>query len=153
MQFLDDFAAAARQAELSEQAYRREVATRIAVLEQERAFAFRRVNLMTSIAESIAGAESEETAVANALATLRGRLGWDSDSEACTAVLAQFAAVAEAIFARLAPEAADEPSERRPVADVGAALIAFESWYAETHQGPFWQLFEHYIPETPRVDF
>jgi len=34
-----------------------------------------------------------------------------------------------------------------------AALAQFETWYAQTHTTPFWTLFEHYIPETPRVDF
>ena len=37
--------------------------------------------------------------------------------------------------------------------DPGGALAAFEAWYAETRKSPFWDLFECYIPETPRVDF
>ena len=32
-------------------------------------------------------------------------------------------------------------------------LKNFERWYAETHTGPFWVLFENYMPETPVVDF
>jgi hypothetical protein len=145
--FLDELAAAARSAELTEQAYRREVAARIAILEQERAFAFRRVNLMKSITETVTAAESEEIAVSRALAVLRARLGWVGDSEVRNDVLSRFSSVAQAIFAKLAPE------ERDNVTDVRTALEAFENWYAQTHKVKFWQLFEHHIPETPRVDF
>jgi hypothetical protein len=145
--FLDELAAAARAAELSEQAYRREAAARIAILERERAFAFRRVNLMKSITEAVTAAESEELAVSRALAVLRARLGWVGDSEARNDVLSHFSSVAQAIFTKVAPEARDK------AADARAALEAFEDWYAQTHKAAFWQLFEHYIPETPRVDF
>ena len=33
------------------------------------------------------------------------------------------------------------------------ALDEFETWYHSTHPNAFWVLFEHYMPETPRVDF
>ncbi len=144
--FLEDLRAAARDAEAAEAAFRREVATRIADLEQQRAFAFRRLNLMQAIAEAVGPAEDEPTAMAYALAALRARLNWESDSEARAAVLARFAPVAQAVFASLMP---DDNS----AADVPAALTQFETWYAHTHTAPFWTLFEHYIPETPRVDF
>ena len=62
-------------------------------------------------------------------------------------VLARFASVAQALFATLKPN--DDNGE----ADIAAALAQFETWYAQTHTTPFWTLFEHYIPETPRVDF
>jgi hypothetical protein len=58
--------------------------------------------------------------------------------------------VAQAMFATLSPPD-NEDVERGD--DVLGALAAFETWYAETHTGPFWHLFEVYIPETPRVDF
>src|SRR5262249_40883041 len=96
--FLDDLQAAARTAQAAETPFRREVATRIAALEQARAFAFRRVNLMKTIAEVVAAAESQDMAVAHALATLRSRLGWDADSEARAAVLTRFASVTQAVF-------------------------------------------------------
>ena len=145
--FLDDLTAAAREAELSEKAYRREAAARISILEQERAFAFRRVNLMRSIAEAVTDVESAEIAVSRALAILRTRLGWVGESEARAEVLSHFSSVVQAIFGKLAPEAHDG------VTEVRAALEAFENWYAQTHGVPFWRLFEHYMPETPRVDF
>ncbi len=147
MSFLEDLRAAARDAEAAEAGYRREVAARISDLEQQRAFAFRRLNLMQAIAEAAGPAEDEPTAMAYALAALRARLNWESDSEARAAVLARFAPVAQAVFASLMPD--DDNS----AADVAAALTQFETWYSQTHTAPFWTLFEHYIPETPRVDF
>ncbi len=147
MSFLENLRVAARDAEAAEAGFRREVAARISDLEQQRAFAFRRLNLMQAIAEAAGPAEDEPTAMAYALAALRARLNWESDSEARAAVLARFAPVAQAVFASLMPD--DDNS----AADVAAALTQFEIWYSQTHTAPFWTLFEHYIPETPRVDF
>ncbi len=147
--FLDELQAAADDAEAAEAAFRRSAAARIAALEQERAFAFRRVNFMQAIVDAVSRAEDEQAAAAHANAALRARLGWASDSEARGAVLTHFAPVAAAIFLAHACEAEGEAGQ----ADVRAALASFETWYAETHEKPFWALFEHYIPETPLVDF
>jgi hypothetical protein len=145
--FLDALKAAADRAEVAEGQFRREVAHRIAALERERAFAFRRLNLMRAIADAVAEAESEEIAVANALAVLRGKLGWSTDSEARDAVFSHFASVAQAVFRDFAPP------DDEPIVSVQDALAEFETWYAGSHPSPFWILFEHYIPETPLVDF
>jgi len=149
LSILDDLQAAANDAEAAEAAFRRNAAARIAALEQERAFAFRRVNFMRAIADAVSPAEDEKAAVAHASAALRARLGWTSDSEARTAVLARFAGVAEALFRAYV---SDEGRQADP-ADIRAALASFETWYAETHAKPFWAMFEHYVPETPLVDF
>lgn len=146
--FLDGLKTAADAATKAEDEFRKSIAARTKALEAERAFAFRRLNLMRAIAESIATAETEEAAVAGAKATLRSRLGWGSDSEARTEVLTKFTDVAKAMFTQLAPEEA----EQEP-ADAGQALAAFEAWYAATHPVPFWVLFENVMPETPVVDF
>ena len=145
--FLDDLQAAARDAESAEATFRREMAARLAVFEQERAFAFRRINLMKAIAEAVVAADDEEAAVAHALAALRTRLGWSSDSDVRAAVVARFAPVAQAVATSITP------SEEAQDTDVRAALMQFESWYAQVHGTPFWVLFEHYMPETPLVDF
>jgi hypothetical protein len=147
--FLDELQAAAADAEAAEAAFRRNAAARIAALEQERAFAFRRVNFLRAIADAVFGAEDEQAAAAHASAALRARFGWTSDSEARSAVLMHFAPVATSIFLAQACDAGEESGQ----ADVRAALAFFEAWYAETHEKPFWALFEHYIPETPLVDF
>ena len=64
-------------------------------------------------------------------------------------MLSRFVPVAQAMFASLAP--ADD--EDAAGLEVIAALAEFERWYAESHPGPFWILFENYMPETPVVDF
>jgi len=147
LSFLESLQTAARDAELAEAAFRREVATRVGVLERDRAFAYRRLNLMKTIAETVGQAEEEQPAVAGALATLRSRLGWENDSEARAAVLERFAAVAQAMFVSLGRD------EDQSKMDVAAALTEFETWYAQAHAAPFWTLFENYMPETPRTDF
>jgi hypothetical protein len=147
--FLDDLKRATERAAAVENDFRREIAQRIKALESERAFAFRRFNLMRAIADVVASSESEEIAVAGATALLRTKLGWSSDSEARSAVLSRFAPVAQAMFASLAPPG----DENAPTPDVIGALAEFERWYGATHPNPFWILFENYIPETPVVDF
>ncbi|HWK66183.1 MAG TPA: hypothetical protein VNS34_14685 [Rhizobiaceae bacterium] len=136
---------AAEAAKTAETGYRREAARRIAALEQERAFAFRRLNLMHAIAASAESADSEEIAVASVLATLRARLGWTSDSEARAELLEHFNPVAIAV-ARTALAEEDAP-------DIGGALSAFERWHAESRGASFWGLFEQTMPDTPRTDF
>jgi hypothetical protein len=153
--FLDDLKAAADRSATAEQELRREVAERMRTIEHERAFAFRRLNLMRALAEVVAGAEGEEIAVAAAAGVLRAKLGWSDASEARDAVVSQFAPIARAMYACLSPD--DEkavPQEiEAPEPDVLAELAAFERWYAETHPKPFWVLFEAYMQETPVVDF
>lgn len=147
--FLDTLELAAKRAAQAEDEFRRQSAERVKTLERERAFAHRRLNFMRTVAETVATAESEEIAVAAATAVIRAKLGWSSDSDARTEVLARFVPVAQEVFASLAPTGSDDA---RPPDSLGA-LTAFETWYRETHPNPFWMLFEHYMPETPVVDF
>jgi hypothetical protein len=84
--FLDALKLAADRATAAEDEIRREIATRTKALENERAYAFRRLNIMRSMAEVTAGAESEEVAVAGATAVLRSKLSWSNDSAATNAI-------------------------------------------------------------------
>ena len=147
--FLDALKLAAEQAEQAEDKFRREVAERVKLLDRERAFAHRRLNFMRAIADAIAGAESEEIAVAAATAAMRAKLGWWDESDARTEVLSRFVPVAQQVFVGLAPVV----DEEAPPPDVLGALAGFETWYRETHPHPFWMLFENQMPETPLVDF
>jgi hypothetical protein len=147
--FLDALKLAAEQAGRAEDDFRRQIAERTKMLERERAFAHRRLNFMRAIADAAATAETEDIAVAAATAIMRTKLGWADDSEARDAVLSRFAPVAQEVFASLSPA----EDEKAPPPDVVAALAEFETWYRETHPNVFWVLFEHYMPETPRVDF
>ena len=105
--YLDRLKSATVSSESAEAELRREFSARLKAIEHDRAFAFRRYNLMRAVAEGVAAAESEEIAVANALAILRTRLGWHSDSEPRTAILSQFAPVAKAMFLSAAPPEAE----------------------------------------------
>jgi hypothetical protein len=145
--YLDGLKVAADQAEAAERQFRREVAQRIAGLERERSFAFRRLNLMRAVIEAVAGTEEEEIAVANVVAILREKLGWVTQSEAREEVLSRFAAVGEAAFRSVASP------EQTAAVSVRQALADFEAWYAGSHQTAFLDLFERYMPETPRTDF
>ncbi|MFG1257981.1 hypothetical protein V5F79_11655 [Xanthobacter flavus] len=128
-------------ADVAETAYRAEAARRTEELARERAHAWRRADLMRSLAGTLDGIGDAEMAVAAGQALLRARLGWSDDSEARAEVLARFAPVAVALF------------EMESAAAPEAALAAFEDWYATTRQSAFWYLFEHYLPDTPLVDF
>jgi hypothetical protein len=146
--FLAVLQAAADNAAGAEAEFRRDANQRFAALEAARAFAHRRLNLMRAIANATAQPESEEIAVASALAVLREKLGWHGDSEARTEVLSHFAPVARAVAGSVLAREGDGPEP-----DVMMALAEFETWYAENHPGPFWALFEQHLPETPVVDF
>jgi hypothetical protein len=145
--FLEILQGAASNAASAETAYRREAAAHIKQLERERSFAFRRVNLMKPIADAAVRAESEEMAVAGSQAILRAKLGWSGDTEVRSAVLTEFAKVAQALFANF------HPAEGQHPADVLTLLKDFETWYEATHRTPFWDLFDQPMPETPLVDF
>jgi len=145
--FLHELKTAAEAAKAAEGSFRRDAAMRIAALEQERAFAFRRLNLMQAITDAMVSAESEEIAVASAFATLRTRLGWSTDSEARAEVISHFGPVALAVSHTLAPD------EDEPASGIREALAAFERWYVESRGSSFWILFEHQMSETPVVDF
>jgi len=147
--YLDALKRSAERCAAAEDEFRREIAERTRLLEKQRSFAFRRFNVMKEISAVIAGAKSEEIAVAAATAVLRAKLGWVNDSDARTEVVSSFAPVAQAIFANLAPSEGD--AEAKP--DVIKSLAEFEAWYQQTHPHPFWFLFENYMPETPVVDF
>ncbi|UJX43915.1 hypothetical protein [Xanthobacter sp. YC-JY1] len=128
-------------ADVAETAYRAEAARRTEELARDRAHAWRRADLMRSLATALDGIGDAEMAVAAGQALLRARLGWSDDSEARAEVLVRFAPVAVALF--------EMESETAPQ----TALAAFEDWYATTRQSAFWYLFEHYLPDTPLVDF
>jgi hypothetical protein len=145
--FLLELKDAAEAAKAAEGSFRRQAALQIAALEQERAFAFRRLNLMQAISEAMISAESEEIAVASAFAALRARLGWNADSEARSDVMTHFGPVALAMFRAMTPDVDG------PVTDVREELAGFERWYTETWGVSFWTLFEHPMPDTPLVDF
>lgn len=109
-------------------------------LARERAYAWRRADLMRALATTLDDVgDGGWRPPPGRPAARPARLVEDSDARA--EVLARFAPVALALF-EAAPDAAPE-----------TALAAFEAWYLSTRQSAFWYLFEHYLPDTPLVDF
>ena len=145
--FIGTLHAAADSASAAEATFRHEAGERIAALECERVFAFRRLNLMRAVADGVAAAEDEEIAVATGIGILRTRLDWADGSETQLAILARFAPVARALFASLAECAKPDSSS------AAQALAEFEAWYEHTYRTPFWVLLEQHMEETPRVDY
>jgi len=144
--FLDDLKAAAAQAEAAEAQYRQEAVQRIAQLEKERAFAFRRLNLVNAVAGAVRQAENEEAAVAGGLALLRDRVDWSTVDERRSEVLARFSPLVAAVFRAVTRP---EDASSRDVAD---ALAEFEAWYLNQRGNAFWALFEQELPELPLVE-
>lgn len=146
--FLADLERAASASAEAEAEFRRSVGARIAALEQERAIAFRRLNLMRGLSEAVSHADDRPAALGAGRAMLAGRLGWQAMSEAREEVLGRFETVVGTLTAPAAGEQA--PGE---TADPARALAAFEAWYAASRGSPFWRLFDTAMPETPLVDF
>lgn len=143
---LDRLKAAAARAQAAETQYRREATEKIARLETERAFAFRKLNLLTAMADAMRDAGSEEAAAARGLTLLRDRIRWSALDEARNEVLSRFASVAAAVHR--ATTRADEAATN----EVGDRLAEFEVWHLNHRGNPFWALFEQELPELPLVE-
>lgn len=150
--FLDALKAAADQASGAETAFHRELAQRIKLLEEERAYAFRRLNLMQLIANSVMGSEDRDVAIAGSLAMVRIELGWDGEDDNHNLVMAQLRPVSEAVLAVLNPPVEENARPEAPAPDPVAALKQFEQWYTATYQRSFWSLFDQERPELPLVE-
>jgi hypothetical protein len=145
---LAEFETTATAASRTEAALRKRMETEVAAAERERAFAYRRLNLMRTLARAIGRAESEEAAVGSGLAAVRAELGWETDSDTRTETMSRLALVVRAAFATLSPTDDGEA----PAVDVAGTLATFEAWYERTYGRPFWVLFEQEIAEMPLVE-
>jgi hypothetical protein len=142
------FEAAATAAGKAETAVRKRAEAEIAAAERERAFAYRRLNLMRTLAHAVAHADSEEAAVARGLTAVRAEIGWASDSDTRTEALSRLAPAVRATFACLQPvQEGDAPG-----LDVAQRLADFEAWYERVHGRPFWGLYDRHIEEMPLVE-
>ena len=150
--FLDTLKTAADQASGAETAFHRELAQRIKLLEQERAFAFRRLNLMQLIANSVTSSEDRDVAIAGSLAMVRIELGWDGEDDGHNLVMTQLKPVSEAVLAVLNPLEEENSQPEAAAPDPVEALKRFEQWYTATYQRSFWSLFDQERPELPLVE-
>ncbi len=142
--YLDGLDAAARAASGAEVEHQKEAAARAAELRTERAFAWRRLNLMRGLAAAVRGAEEAEAAAAAGRAAMFGLVGWNGATQAQRDAAERFAPVVRAVWAA-GREGGDET-------DPGAALAEFEGWFAAERGAPFLGLMEREIVELPLVE-
>ena len=142
-------------AEAAEQAVRADIEARIKNAETARAFAWRRLNMLSDMARIAAAETDREVAIERQLVALFREIGWIEGglgelSESAQPLVDRLRPIAEALHAQAHP----------PAADGGAAALdplmefrAFEAWYEADRGHPFLQTFERYVPPTPLVEF
>jgi hypothetical protein len=142
------FEASAKAAQAAEDELRKAMADKVARLERQRAFAFRRTRLVRLLAGHSGTPESKPEEVWQAQRrAVRDELGWTGASEVHEAILARLQPVGAAVRDHLFGEEGTEPP------DVKAELEAFEAWFEGAHSKSFYALFDQYFPEGPVVDF
>lgn len=143
--YLAGLEGAARAASAREEEYRREFAKKVREHEQERAFAFRRLNLMKAIGESVSGAKDEDEAKAKGQAAFERELGWTGATEMQRQTTEHFLPVVMASWRAAQPGTVESQA-------VSSALADFEVWYANNRKGPFLTLLEQEAVELPLVE-
>jgi hypothetical protein len=126
------FEVAAKAAQQDEDAVRKRMVEEVARLELQRAFAYRKLNLVRTLCAAMTSAETRRPPSPMAWRSCVPS-GWEGDSETRTETLSHLKHVVRATFAALAPAAAEGC-----VADVATALAEFEAWCAARYQRPFW---------------
>lgn len=139
------YADRAKALEFAEQELRRRLNEDVARAARQRAFAFRRLRLIRTLAD--AATPDAEAAMAAQLRAVSREIGWSGDTAAELAVLERLRPVAIAVRQC----ACGESETAAP--DVAAKLEEFESWFEGSHGKPFYALFDQYVPEVPVVDF
>ncbi|MBX3518574.1 MAG: hypothetical protein KF835_00990 [Xanthobacteraceae bacterium] len=137
----------AKAANVAEDEFRRNIAKRIKELEEQRAFAFRRMNLMKSVARAVTDAKDEDEAKAKASDAFLSELDWTGGSQFQRDVVAKFMPVALAVWESSKPEAKAED-----VAKIAGELAAFEEWFAQQREIPFLSVMEKQLVELPLVE-
>lgn len=145
--FLDGLERTARAASATEDAFRREAMQRIRALEDERAFAFRRVNFMRSVAAAVAGAKDEAEAEAKGAAAFFHELDWSGATEAQRQAQERFRPVVAAVWAASQPDAGDDKAEA-----LARELADFEHWFAQSRNAPFLTMLGREVVELPLVE-
>ncbi|MCC7049907.1 MAG: hypothetical protein IT562_24595 [Alphaproteobacteria bacterium] len=145
--YMNGLQQAANEANVAEEALRKDMMRRVKAMEQERAFAFRRLNLMRDVTAAIAGAKDEAEAVARGSAVMLREIGWNGASKAQKEVVERFGPVIVALREAAAPLPKDDAN-----AAIVAALRDFEQWYAVHRNGPFLALMEREPLELPLVE-
>lgn len=147
--------AAAQSAAAAEKAFKRDIDKRIAELEQARAFAHRRMDIIKALAAVAPEGTPESCALAR-LKALFIHIEWINDSldeldptecEVRDALLPLAMAIEE--LARAQPDASRTATSPGPI----EALAAFEAWYRQRFGCEFMGIFEERANFRPLVDF
>ena len=145
--YLDDLDRIARGASAAEEQFRREAARRAEELKNERAFAYRRLNLLRAIGRAVATAKDEAEAQGSGRSVLFREVGWNGATQAQLDVAEQFTPVILAIWNAAGPDReVDEESS------VPETLAAFERWFEESRSTAFLNLMEREVVELPLVE-
>jgi hypothetical protein len=104
---LDDLDRIAHDASINEENYRKEAAVRFRELEQDRAFGFRRLNLMRTVTAALDGSESEEDAILRGSTAFLRELEWSGTSETQQETLTNFAPVIAACWQATQPNTSE----------------------------------------------
>ena len=146
-------------AEAAERAVRADIEARIKNAETARAFAWRRLNMLSDMARIAAAEADREAAVERQLVALFREIGWVESglgelSESAQPLVDRLRPIAEALHAQAHPPAADgDNAAPDPAPDPLMEFRAFEAWYETDRGHPFLQTFERYVPPTPLVEF
>ena len=145
--YLNDLDRIAREASAAEEQFRKEAARRAEELKNERAFAYRRLNLLRAIGRAVATAKDADEAQRSGRSVFFREVGWNGATQAQRDVAEQVAPVILAIWnATRLDEGTDDGSS------VPEALAAFEGWFEETRNTAFLNLMEREIVELPLVE-
>jgi len=155
--YLDDLERTAHQLSADEETYRREAAVRFRELEQARAFAFRRLNLMRTIIDAVGGIEEEEDAMKAGTIAFMREVEWPGATEAQRQAIEQFKPVVLSAWqiSRVEGDAGDTSGIDTSAMDTSAmekALADFEHWFANTRNSPFLTVMEREVVELPLVE-
>lgn len=153
--YLGELEQAAHAASTAEEVYRREIAQRVRALEQERAFAFRRLNLMRTVTGAVAGHEEEAEAVQAGSVAFMRELDWTGATEAQRQALERFRPVVLAAWTLSRATEGEGDVAANTTANMAALqreLTAFEQWFAESRDGPFLSVMEREVVELPLVE-
>ncbi len=146
-------------AETAERTVRADYEARLKKAETARAYAWRRLNMLSEMARIAAAEPDCELAVEQQLVALFREIGWIEGGlgelgESAQPFVSRLRPIAEALYAQYHPlPAADGDSAAEPPPDPITAFRAFETWYEVDRGQPFLQAFERYVPPTPLVEF
>lgn len=145
--YFDGLDRLAKAANAAEDDFRRNITKRLKELEQERAFAFRRLNLMKAVGHAVAEAKDEEEVKAKASECFLAEVNWTGGSQWQRDVVEKFMPVAHAVWNASKAEAKPED-----VAKIEPELVAFEEWFAQNRETPFLTVMEVEMVELPLVE-